>query len=52
MIQHRPWWYRFVGVYMAIHTLSGLALLIAAAVALYRFLPLIHRIADMVASYS
>jgi hypothetical protein len=46
------WLVRLVIGYIVAHTLTGLALLIAAAITLYRFLPLIHRIADMVASYS
>lgn len=46
------WMVRLLIGYIIAHTLTGLALLIAAAVALYRFLPAIHRIAEMLSNYS
>jgi hypothetical protein len=41
------WLTRLICAYIAVHTLAGLALLIAAVVAVIRFLPLIHRISEL-----
>ena len=41
------WLPRLIAFYIAAHTLVGLALLIAAALAILRFLPLIQRISEL-----
>jgi hypothetical protein len=41
------WLTRLICAYIAVHTLAGLALLICAAYAAIRFLPLIQRITEL-----